>query len=419
MKRIAVLCLLLGSILAQTSAAEPFREPFIQLFIDGKLMESGSDFEVNKGDQFTLLAQLKGGRSDFVWYPDTYFDFSSDAKIVSRGNKKIVYQEGDQEKTWELLSENIEFESDNKIKLDMLQELANRHMVEVNIPAGNIEKSYIKVTIVSTWQFTDGNTTRLEENKADAIIHLDIIGNENEWFATPNIKASGYKSNSIEEKLNGIQSSYDTIEDLLTSFDFASVQGEIRNLQNLMRELETQVRKIEAETPTNATDLYFKGTPSDEVIKDISRFKELEEAWNELETIVNDQTDELSKLEQSGDRIKRKELFSLIKPIIKWQESLPTNAEALLTTYTKDIDWTDIMIQSALSFNPEKDRINNPDLAITDFKEFLSRRTQQVQTEKKKINYASTRLQAVKIFDGMLLGYFSSINFAKWENTRE
>ncbi|WP_321286658.1 hypothetical protein [uncultured Sunxiuqinia sp.] len=419
MKRIAVLCLILGSILTQTMAAEPFREPFIQLFIDGKLMESGSDFEVNKGDQFTLLAQLKGGRSDFVWYPDTYFDFSSDTKIISKGNKKIVYQEGDQVKTWELLSENVEFESDNKIKLEIVQELANKQVVEVTIPAGNIEKSYIKVTIVSTWQFTEGDTTRLEENTADAIIHLDINGNENEWFATPNIKASGFKSNSIEDELKGIQSSFDKIEDLLTNFDFPSVQAEIRNLQSLMRELETQVRKIEAETPTNATDIYFKGTPSDEVIKDISSFKELAEDWNELETIIEEQADELNKLEQSGDKIKRRDLLSLIKPLIKWQESLPSNAESLLNTYTKDIDWTDVIVQSALSFDPEKDRINKLDLAMNDFKEFLSRRTQQIQVEKKKINYASTRLQAVKIFDGMLLGYFSSINFAKWENTRE
>ena len=419
MKRILFSCLLLAAIFSQAFSVQPLRDPSILLFVDGELMLDHAKIDVNRGDRFNLLAQIEGGRADFVKFPDSYADLGSEAKIISRGNNKLEYSVNGKEYRWELVNENIEFESDDEIKLELNQKMSNKHVAEVTIPALKIDQTYIKVKITSTWRFTDGNTTKDEVSKAEAVLHLNILGSENQWFATENVKASGRKNPVLEEKLQAIQNSYQTIENLLSSFDFTSVQVEIRNLQSSMKELETQIQQFSKEDATNRTDVLFVGLPSDQAISDINDFRKISMDWNELELLANESQAKLVELTYSGDKIKKRELLSLIDPFIKWQETLPVNSESLLETYSSDVDWQNVQIQNFLSYNPQEERINNTEQVVTDFQTFLKSRTQNIPFEKQKINYALTRLHAVKIFDGMLMGLFSSVNFANWENTRK
>lgn len=419
MKRILFSCLLLATIFSQAFSVQPLRDPSILLFVDGELMLDQATIDVNRGDRFNLLAEIEGGRADFVKFPDTYADLGSEAKIRSRGNNQLVYSVNGKEYRWELVNENVEFESDDKIKLEINQKTNNKHLAEVTIPALKIDQTYIKVKITSTWRFTDGNTKKDEVNKAEAVLHLNIIGSENQWFATKNVKASGSKNAALEAKLQNIQNSYQTIENLLSSFDFTSVQVEIRSLQSSMKELETQIQQFSKEDASNRADVLFVGLPSDQAISDIDNFRRINIAWNELELLASESQAKLVELTYSGDKIKKKDLLSLINPFIKWQETLPVNSESLLETYASDVDWHNIKIQNFLSYNPQEERINNIEQVVTDFQTFLKSRTQNIPFEKQKINYALTRLNAVKIFDGMLMGLFSSVNFANWENTRK
>jgi len=57
--------------------------------------------------------------------------------------------------------------------------------------------------------------------------------------------------------------------------------------------------------------------------------------------------------------------------------------------------------------------------ALKDFSAFLDLRILQVQDEIQSINSTKARLQVVKLFDGMLRSYVSSIYWAEWKNTRE
>jgi hypothetical protein len=245
------------------------------------------------------------------------------------------------------------------------------------------------------------------------------LGNTKEWYASPNLKATGTVNPVVEQKLNEIQDSYLKIDKLLSEFNFGPVQAEIRGLQNSINELKAEMLRSNAINPVNHTDVLFIGLPSDRTINDIDAFTAMADAWNKLEQLVNEQKDQLANIEQQSAAADRKELLSLIKPFSGWQHSLPANAEALLSKYVKDMDWQNINIAGYLSFDPEEERIKNLEQCQADLHRFLDNRIENMAPEKQKLAYAHTRLQAVKIFDGMLMGLFSSINFATWENKRK
>ena len=137
-----------------------------------------------------------------------------------------------------------------------------------------------------------------------------------------------------------------------------------------------------------------------------------------MEKLVNSQHIRLDQLEESAEKVKRRELLELIKPFTRWEDDLPNQAESLLQDYANDFNWENISIRSFLAFDPNEERINNLEQSQADFHRFLENRQEHIEAEKQKINYALTRLQAVRIFDGMLMGFFSSLNFARWENIR-
>jgi hypothetical protein len=197
------------------------------------------------------------------------------------------------------------------------------------------------------------------------------------------------------------------------------IQAEIHNLRTIVGQLEDRVEYIVANEPTKHSDIFFIGLPSDQAVSDVGDFRTLATAWDELEKLVNEQFVRLDQLEKSTDKTKRRDLLQLIKPFTNWENTLPSQAESLLQDYAKDFNWENTSIRSFLAFNPSGERINNLEQSQADFRRFLENRQENIELEKQKINYALTRLQAVRIFDGMLMGFFSSLNFARWENQRK
>ncbi|MGQ7869728.1 hypothetical protein [Sunxiuqinia sp. sy24] len=419
MKKVVVFALFMLVTLGQLFSAQPLRTPFIEMFIEGKRIVDGSEINVNKGQQFTLLTQIKGGRADFVQFPDTYADLGDDDKIISRSYNKLIYEKDGVVHKWEIIDEDIDLESDTKIKLLVNNELVNKQQTDVFIPVDKVEKTYIKVKVTTTWSYDNGTSTTTEQNTAESLIHLNIQGNTNEWFATPNIRAAGAKEEQVEEKLQAIQTSYDKIEMLLNTFEFTSMMGEIQQLRSTVGQLEDRIEYLVANEPTKHSDIFFIGLPSDQAISDIDDFRTLSTAWNDLEELVKKQQIKLHTITKADDKLTRRNLLGLIKPFISWEEALPGNAEALLQYYANDFNWENTNIRTFLAFNPAEERINNIEQSLVDFQRFLDNRAENIEAEKQKIQYALTRLQAVRIFDGMLMGFFSSLNFARWQNTRK
>lgn len=418
MKKVVVFSLFLLAVWGQLYAAQPVRTPFVELFIEGERILNGAEIKVNKGQQFTLFAQIKGGRADFVQLPDTYADLGDGAKIISRNYNKLIYEKNGVTHKWEMIDENIDLETDTKIRLLANNELENKKQTDVFIPVDKVEKTYIKVKITSTWQYSNGTTSKTEQNTAEALIHLDIQGNTNVWFASPNIRAAGTEDKQVKEYLLAIQDSYNKIESLLNTFEFTSMMSEIQQLRSTVGQLESRIEYLVANEPTKHSDIFFVGLPSDKAISDIDDFRSLANAWSDLEKLVQEHQAKLNNLTKADDKLTRRNLLSQIKPFTSWEEALPGNSESLLTVYAKDFNWENTSIRSFLAFNPAEERINNIEQSLADYQRFLSNRQENMEAEKQKIQYALTRLQAVRIFDGMLMGFFSSLNFARWENTR-
>lgn len=78
-----------------------------------------------------------------------------------------------------------------------------------------------------------------------------------------------------------------------------------------------------------------------------------------------------------------------------------------------------IQIPGNIRFIAEENTVTNYTQTYNDFNAFLDRRIAEVPAEIQKISSTQSRLQAVRLFDGMLRSYFSSINWAEWKNTRE
>ncbi|HAQ19213.1 MAG TPA: hypothetical protein DCR40_08275 [Prolixibacteraceae bacterium] len=98
---------------------------------------------------------------------------------------------------------------------------------------------------------------------------------------------------------------------------------------------------------------------------------------------------------------------------------MPENSFNILPLYIPDLKPEDIQLPGNIHFAGEEKTISNYEQTLSDFNTFLDKRIEQVPIEIQKINSTHTRLQAVRLFDGMLRSYYSSINWAEWKNTRE
>jgi len=112
-------------------------------------------------------------------------------------------------------------------------------------------------------------------------------------------------------------------------------------------------------------------------------------------------------------------LVRLIEKFNDWQFHLPENTFVTLPKYIHELNAETIQIPGNIHFVGEEKKVTDYTQSLSGFNSFLDRRIGQIQDEISKINNTQSRLQAVRLFDGMLRGYFSSITWAEWRNTRE
>ena len=112
------------------------------------------------------------------------------------------------------------------------------------------------------------------------------------------------------------------------------------------------------------------------------------------------------------------QLIQIITGYVNWQNSLHENTFSVFSRYIPDLVSEIILMPENLRTVAEVKSVANYAQTISDLNTFLDQRILQIPDEIQKINAANTRLQTVKLFDGMLRSYFSSINWALWKSTR-
>jgi hypothetical protein len=397
-------------------AVQPLRKPFIQLKVDGKPYKNGEILTVSPGQKMKLEVNMEGGRRDFCKFPDTYADIAGTAQILSRGKDGLVYQLDGAKSEWKLLNESVRFTSDEFAKADPQ---SGYHFTEVTISSAKFSQTFLKVAIHATWQFEGDGETVHEENVADGTVYFKAAGASDVWFLTPNVMASGIKDNRVEEKLVAVQAACDSVEHHFYDLDFPAVQQAVRNLQAEIGAVKLAIDEVKKGNASYQTKIAFIGLPSDKPFANINALSTIKNDWLLLETSVPEIKDKLAQLPAQPTKESNNELVALIAEYADWLRKLPENTFEMLSLYIPDIHIENIKIPANIQLIAEEKTVGNYPQTIDDFTAFLDQRIENVPLEVQKINSAQTRLQAVRLFDGMLRSYFSSINWAEWRNTRE
>jgi len=409
---ILVMVIMVGTV----TAVQPARKPLIKIKIDGILLKPGDILTVTQGQKLKLDVELEGGRRDFCKFPDTYSDIAGTAQIISRGENGLTYELNGKKAEWKLINENVQFTTDNFIKVITS---GNQHTAELVVSNEKFSQSFVKATIKAIWQFSSNDTTRQEENVAVVSVFLKIAGASDEWFLSQNIKASGIKNDLVQEKLIVVQSACDSIEKNLNQLKFSTVQQAIRNLQSTATDLKSTIDEIKVSNPSYQIKILFTGLPSDHPYGDISLLSSIKTSWSTLESFLNELNQELGKLPEQPTDESKNELVKLIGSYSDWQSKLPEKTFEHLTQFITNIDVDSIKTPEKLELIAKDKIVTDYALTLNDFKSFINQRLRKVSDETQGINSASTRIQAVRLFDGMLRSYFASIEWAEWVSTRE
>lgn len=409
---ILVMVIMVGTV----NAVQPARKPFIKIKVDGTLLKPGGILTVNRGQKLKLEVEMEGGRRDFCKFPDSYADIAGTAQILSRGANGLTYLLDGKKAEWKLIYENVQFTSDDFIKIISSENQSTAELIATN---EKFSQSFVKATIKATWQFSQNDSTRLEENIAEASVYFKVAGASDVWFLSQNIKASGIKNDLIHEKLIVVQSACDSIEKNLYQLNFPAVQQAIRNLQLTTNDLKSAIDEVKTSTPSFQIKVLFVGLPSDHPYSDIGLLSSVKTNWSTLESFLSELKLELGKLPEQPTDDSKNELLKLISSYVDWQSKLPEKTFEHLSQYIPDIHADSIKIPEKFELIAKEKIVSDYPQTLNDFNSFVDQRVKKVSVENQSINSANTRIQAIRLFDGMLRSYFASINWAEWISTRE
>lgn len=412
MKVLLVYVLLIFASFQLVFAQVDFRKPAIELFVDGKMYPNGSEITVQKGQLLEIKAIQEGGRRDFVKFPDNFRKIITNFQVLSRSFNRIVYLENNVRSEWKLLSEDASFSSDQNLTINKSTNQSN--MASVRVGIGNFSQTYLKIELTTVWQYTSPGKQEIERNHSSALVFLNVAGATDTWFVSKNIHASGMRNDLVKNKLETLQSNFDTIESKLLKLDYSGVQPEIRMLQQSVNSLNEALTEIKESNFAYNVGINFVGLPSDRSIMHLNALNNIHEKWESVYDVVSGQL----QLIENKENLNNEELLFACRKYLDWQYSLPENWLLIFATYLPQINTEQIILPSAIeSVLRDKEQINENTCQL--LQSFLKLRLENISIEKQQIAHLRTKIQAVKLFDGMLRSYISSINWANWENTRE
>jgi hypothetical protein len=410
------LILVLFILADSTFAVQPARKPFIKLKVDGTTIKSGDILTVTAGQKLKIEVDFEGGRRDFCKFPDTYADIAGTAQILSRGDKGISYILNDKNSEWKLLSEKYTFSGDEFVSVP---EATSEPTTDVTVSGKKFNQTVVKVSVKAIWQFTDGESTREEENVAEGIIYLKLAGSSDVWFQTQNVRAGGLKNDAVAEKLAVVQADCDSVEKHLYALQFADVQQSIRDLQASISGAKAAIDGVKASNASFKVSVSFIGLPSDRPFADIAVLPAIKTTWATVQPFLEEQTTALSKLTDQGDASNRTQLVQIIQNYVDWQLKLPAKTIEILNNFLPTLHADSLNLPDNFRQYISTKTENNYAQIKNEFIAFIELRTKKASAENEAISNLNNRVQPIRLFDGMLRSYFNSISWAEWVNTRE
>lgn len=409
---VLVMVFMVGNIFA----VQPVRKPFIQVAVDGKPTKSGEVLTVDPSQKLVVTAEFMGGRRDFCKFPDIYADIAGSAQILSRGNDGINYQVNGILSKWKLLDEKVSYTGDEFVKISSG---SNSASAELSFSSSPFSQSFLKISITANWEFSQGDKTSKEENTAEAILYFKVAGASDTWYSSHDVQASGMKNEKVLEKLNLVQAECDSIENNINKLRFSTVQHSIKTLRANIDTLKLTIDEVKATNPAFQTKIVFIGLPSDNPFFNLSKLNLIKTNWNLLDPMLQGIKPQLESMPVQPTDESKAALLKLIESYADWLSKFPENTPEMLSLYFPEISRDDVWIPASVQLVAEQKKMVNYAETLLEFKTFIDKRIELAPDETQKINSATTKLQAVKLFDGMLRSYYSSITWAEWKNTRE
>jgi len=397
------------------SAVQPPRKPFIQIKIDGKSYNNGDILTITSGQKMMITVEMEGGRRDYCKFPETYADITGTAQILSRGKDGLIYQVDGTKSEWKLLSEETKFTSDEYIKVNSTE---NKPTAELDVTNEKFSQSSLKIVVKAAWQFKQEGIIMQDENLAEGTIYFKSAGSSDLWFSSENIQVHGIRNDKVLVKLNDVKAECDSVESNIYKLKFSAVQQAIRSLQVSINTLKSTIDEVTASNPAYKVKVTFVGLPTNNPFNDIEALTVIKNKWDSLSIMVSNQKQELVKLQAQSGQENKEELIKIITPYTEWQKKLTQNTYTVLSRYMPELNIKNVKIPDNIQSIAEEKTIPDYSQAVTELQTFLDARIVQVPDELQKINSIHTRIQAIRLFDGMLRSYFSSINWADWQSTR-
>jgi len=397
------------------SAVQPPRKPFIQIKIDGKSYNNGDILTITSGQKMMITVEMEGGRRDYCKFPETYADITGTAQILSRGKDGLIYQVNGTKSEWKLLSEETKFTSDEFIKVNSTE---NKPNAELAVTNEKFSQSSLKIVVKAHWQFKQEGIIMHDENLAEGTIYFKTAGSSDVWFSSENIQARGIRNDKVLVKLNDVKSECDSIESNIYKLKFSAVQQSIRRLQVSINTLKSTIDEVTASNPAYKVTVTFLGLPTNNPFNDIETLSVIKNKWDSLSIMVSNQKQELVTLQAQSGQENKEELIKIITPYAEWQKKLSQNTYTVLSRYMPELNVENVKIPGNIQLIAEEKTVPDYSQAVTELQTFLDARILQVPEELQKINSIHVRIQAIRLFDGMLRSYFSSINWADWKSTR-
>lgn len=391
---------------------QPVRKPFLQLTLDGKTAKNGDIITVKPGQKLVINVEMEGGRRDFCKFPDTYADIAGTAQILQRGKDGITYELNGQNAVWKLLSEDISFVADNFMQV---KSSPNQPTAELLVSNLKFDQTQLKITVRAVWQYSHKDQVTREENTSEAMIYFKAEGASDVWFASKNIQATGIANEQIKLRLQETQLVCDSIERSFFRLNFGAVQQSIRDLQASVNTLKSVIDSEKSANPSYKTSIVFNGLPSDQPLKDIVILTTLKTEWTTFETLAGSAREQIGSLQAQASKENTDALIETISALVEWEDKLPATTFELLPRYIPEFTAEKMRIPDDLRKIAAEKRLTDYSKSLDEAKAFLVKKIELLPEEIQKISAAQSRIQAVRLFDGMLRSYFSSIVWAEWE----
>ncbi|MDD3859464.1 MAG: hypothetical protein PHW83_04645 [Bacteroidales bacterium] len=339
MKRIVLLSLVIISANILFAGIPP-RDPFVVLRVNGVEYKADAEITVRSGERIKVEAVLMGGKRDYCSNPQTYANVGQNTVILSQGENGMSFEINGNQFTgdWKLVDEKAVFSSGPDVVITPSGSGNINRTANVEFKPGNYSKVFFKVTSTNNWHYVRntpaGRTEQDETNTATATFYFVIEVEEDLWFSSNNIKATGTEDFSVRNNLDRIQEFYDLIEKALLEKNWSSAQMHWGNLKNSLGELQTNIDRAKEKDKNYTCNVTLIGLPSDVSMGHITDLKTMSGQWTECYKICSENYTMINeKLLTNKLGFSENVLRSIFKNYISWGTSIPTSAPDILTIY--------------------------------------------------------------------------------------